>query len=55
MAKEHNSVTYNSAYGELIFTVRTVITLTKRRMLFLSIQNAFTINTVFQEAAEMIL
>jgi len=55
MANEQISVSYNTAYGNLIFTVHTIITLTKHRKLFVSIPNACTVKTAFQEAAEMIL
>jgi len=55
MAKEQISVSYNTAYGNLIFTVHTIITLTKQRKLFVSIPNAYRVKTAFQEAAEMIL
>jgi hypothetical protein len=55
IAKEQISVSYNTAYGDLIFTVHTIITLTKQRKLFVSIPNAYRVKTAFQEAAEMIL
>jgi len=53
--KEAVSVSYNTAYGDVIITVHTIIDLTKQRMLFVSIKNAYTVNNVFQEAADMIL
>ena len=48
MGKEQISVSYNTAYGNLIFTVHTIITLTKQRKLFVSIPNAYTVKTAVQ-------
>ena len=45
MAKEQISLLYNTAYGDLIITVNTIITLSKQRMLFVSIQNVYRVNT----------
>jgi hypothetical protein len=53
--KEQITVLYNTAYEDLIITVHTIITFSKQRMLFVSIQNAYKVNTVFQEVADMIL
>jgi len=46
MRKEQISVSHNTAYGDLIFTVRTTINFTKE---FVSIQNIYKINTVFKD------
>jgi hypothetical protein len=53
IAKEYISVSFNTARGNLLYTVHTIITLTKQIKLFISTENAYRVKTAFQETAEM--